>query len=110
MMNKAPRPCIAALLETSGAVGKPLTSTNLSFSLIPRLNAAGRMGNADLALNLLMSDDFDEAYHLATELEGLNDQRRAIEAELSEIAKVQAAESTTASARSSLRARDGMRA
>lgn len=92
MMNKAPRPCIAALLETSGAVGKPLTSTNLSFSLIPRLNAAGRMGNADLALNLLMSDDFDEAYRLATELEGLNDQRRAIEAELSEIAKVQAAE------------------
>ena len=80
MMNKAPRPCIAALLETSGAVGKPLTSTNLSFSLIPRLNAAGRMGNADLALNLLMSDDFDEAYRLATELEGRNDQRRAIEA------------------------------
>ena len=39
-----------------------------------------------------MSDDFDEAYRLATELEGLNDQRRAIEAELSEIAKVQAAE------------------
>ena len=35
------------------------------------------MGNADLALNLLMSDDFDEAYRLATELEGLNDQRRA---------------------------------
>ena len=92
MMNKAPRPCIAALLETSGASDKPLTSTNLSFSLIPRLNAAGRMGNADLALNLLMSDDFDEAYRLASELEGLNDQRRAIEAELSEIAKVQAAE------------------
>ena len=92
MMNKSPRPCIAALLETSGAQGKPLTSTNLSFSLIPRLNAAGRMGNADLALDLLMSDDFDEAHRLAAELEGLNDQRRAIEAELSEIAKVQAAE------------------
>ena len=49
--------------------GKPLSSTNLSFSLIPRLNAAGRMGNADLALDLLMTDDFEEAQQKATELD-----------------------------------------
>lgn len=91
-MNESPRPCIAALLGTSGAAGKALTATNLSFSLTPRLNAAGRMGNADLALNLLMCDDFDEACQLAAELEEVNDRRRTIEAELSEEAKVQAAE------------------
>lgn len=45
-MNENPRPCIAALLATTGQAGKQLTATNLSFSLIPRLNAAGRMGNA----------------------------------------------------------------
>ena len=92
MINDAPRPCLYALLQTSGALEKQVTSTNLSFSLIPRLNAAGRMGDADLALRLLLADDYVQASKLAEELEGVNDQRRAIEAELSEIAKVQAAE------------------
>lgn len=90
-MNANPRPCIAALLGTTGVAGKPLTATNLSFSLIPRLNAAGRMGDAQIALDLLMSDSFPEACALAERLESVNDQRRAIEAELSEIAKDQAA-------------------
>ena len=90
-MNARTRPCIAALLGSTGAAGKALTASNLSFSLIPRLNAAGRMGDAQLALDLLMSDNFDEACELAAKLEGVNDQRRAIEAELSEIAKDEAA-------------------
>ena len=91
-INQAPRPCIAALLDTSGASGKQVTATNLSFSIIPRLNAAGRMGDAQLALDLLLTDDFEQANQQAQRLEGVNDQRRAIEAELSEIAKAQAAE------------------
>ncbi len=91
-INDAPRPCIAALLGTSGAADKPVTSTNLSFSLVPRINAAGRMGDATPALDLLLTDDFDEAVRFAERLEGINDQRRSIEAELSEIAKAQAAE------------------
>ena len=91
-INDAPRPCIAALLGTSGAADKPVTSTNLSFSLVPRINAAGRMGDAQPALDLLLTDDFDEAVRFAERLEGINDQRRSIEAELSEIAKAQAAE------------------
>lgn len=89
-INGAPRACIAALLATSGMAGKPVTSTNLSFSVIPRLNAAGRMGDANLALDLLMTDDFEQANLLAAKLEEVNDQRRSIEAELSEMAKEQA--------------------
>ncbi len=91
-MNASPRPCIAALLGTSGAADKVVSATNLSFSVIPRLNAAGRMGDAQLALDLLLTDDFDEACRLAAKLENVNDQRRTIEAELSEIAKAQAAD------------------
>ena len=91
-MNDKPRPCIAALIGATGSGDKELTATNLSFSLIPRLNAAGRMGDAELALDLLMSDSFDEASALAEKLESVNDQRRAIEAELSEIAKQRAEE------------------
>ncbi len=90
-MNENPRPCIAALIGTCGCTG-PLTATNLSFSLIPRLNAAGRMGDASLALDLLMSDSFSDACALAERLEEVNAQRRAIEAELSETAKARAAE------------------
>lgn len=91
-MNTQPRPCLAALIGVSGAGDKPLGSTSISFSLAPRLNAAGRMGDAQLALDLLMCDDFDEANRLAEQLEAVNDQRRAIEAELSEMAMAQAAE------------------
>ncbi len=91
-MNENPRPCIAALLATTGQAGKPMSATNLSFSLIPRLNAAGRMGNADLALDLLMCDNYAECCTMAERLEEVNNQRRAIEAELSDIAKAQAEE------------------
>ena len=91
-INSAPRPCIAALLGTSGVADKAVTATNLSFSLVPRLNAAGRMGDAELALDLLMSDDFDLSCGLAAKLEEMNDLRRKIEAELSEIASLKAAE------------------
>ncbi|MEC4176060.1 single-stranded-DNA-specific exonuclease RecJ [Adlercreutzia sp. R7] len=91
-MNANPRPCIAALLATTGQAGKPLSATNLSFSLIPRLNAAGRMGNADLALDLLMCDNYADCCTMAEALEEVNNQRRAIEAELSDIARAQAAD------------------
>ena len=89
-MNANPRPCIAALIGVCNVAGKPLSSTNLSFSLIPRLNAAGRMGNADLALELLMADDFETAQIKAGELDLVNDARRAIEADLAEEAKEKA--------------------
>ena len=90
MINENPRPCIAALLGESGFADKPVTSSNLSFTMVPRLNAAGRMGNAQLALDLLMSDDFAESAHLASELEDTNTRRRGIEAELAEVASAQA--------------------
>lgn len=89
-MNDAPRPCIAALLASAGVSDKPVAATSLSFSVIPRLNAAGRMGDAQLALDLLMTDSFEDASARAAQLEQINDQRRAIEAELVEIATLQA--------------------
>ena len=91
-MRKNPRPCLAALLQQTGLANKPLTATDLSFSIIPRLNAAGRLGDAQVALDLLLTDDFDTACKLAAELEATNDKRRAIEAELSEVARAKALE------------------
>lgn len=89
-LNENPRPCIAALKEACGMEGKQLSSTNISFSLAPRLNAAGRMGDATGALDLLMSDSYADSVLLAKHLEKVNDLRREKEAELSQIAKEQA--------------------
>ncbi len=91
-MNENPRPCLAALIGTAKPDGKPLSSTNLSFSLIPRLNAAGRMGDVECALDLLMTDSFDQACQLAAKLEDINNLRRQKESELAEVARAQAAQ------------------
>lgn len=90
MINTEPRVCIAALIAQAGIADQPVTSTNLSFTLVPRLNAAGRMGNAQLALDLLLCDEYGQACLLARELESTNTQRRAIESELADIAFEQA--------------------
>lgn len=89
-INANPRPCIRALLERAGAMNKKIEATSLSFSVIPRLNAAGRMGDATIGLELLLEDDYEKAVAKAATLESINDQRRSIEAELSEIASLEA--------------------
>ncbi len=82
-INTQMRPCLAALLAETKAQNKRLDATDLSFSIIPRLNAAGRMGDAALALDLLLADDFEEASQCAAKLEAVNTRRREVEAELS---------------------------
>jgi len=106
MINDNTRPCITALRHQAGYADKPMTSTNLSFSLVPRLNAAGRMGNAQLGLDLLMCDEYAEASTLAAELEANNDRRRQIEAELAELA-IKMAEETYAGERALIVAGEG---
>ena len=74
---------LAALTKTDLAT---ITAEGLSFSLIPRLNAAGRMADPALALDLLLARDPIEAGRLAAELEDINQTRRSIEAELTDSA------------------------
>ncbi len=88
MINEHPRPSIAALLDVAGVAGKAVASSNLGFTIIPRLNAAGRMGSPMRAFDLLMCDDLDGAYACAETLEAINDKRRSIEAELMELASI----------------------
>ncbi len=67
---------LQALLEVAGLKGKPITSQKIAFGLAPRINAAGRMGSAKLAVRLLLSEDPEEAGSLAEELNGLNLRRQ----------------------------------
>lgn len=83
-MRKTDRPGIVALAASSGTDLSTVTADSLPFSLIPRLNAAGRMGSTDVAFQLLLTDDKQEATRLASQLEAINSERREIEAALTD--------------------------
>ena len=73
---------IHALLKEAGLQGKAVTSVQIGFVLAPRINAAGRMGAADLAADLLETKDLARAEELARELCELNRQRQGVEQEI----------------------------
>jgi single-stranded-DNA-specific exonuclease len=83
-MHAGPRVGLAALAEAARRDITTLTADDLAFSLIPRLNAAGRMDDPAIALDLLMETDPDRAAQLAARLEQINQERRAIEGQLAE--------------------------
>lgn len=70
---------LQALLETSGLAGKDLRSGQVGFILAPRLNAAGRLGDAMDGVRLLLSDEPAECRALAERLERLNTDRQALD-------------------------------
>ena len=72
-------PGLRALVEASGLAGKELRAGHIGFILGPRLNAAGRIGDAADGLRLLLTDDPAEAAALARRLEGLNVERQALD-------------------------------
>ena len=72
-------PGVAALVTTSGLGTAPIRATHLAFVLGPRLNAAGRIGDAGDGLGLLLTDDTAEAYRLAAQLERQNAERQALD-------------------------------
>ncbi|MGE3745173.1 MAG: single-stranded-DNA-specific exonuclease RecJ [Sphingomonadaceae bacterium] len=80
---------LAALAETARLTGAP-SCTDLGFALGPRINAGGRVGKSDLGVRLLTTGDPEEARAIATELDRLNEERRAVEATVTEDAEAQA--------------------
>ena len=78
-MRSHPRPGIAALMRESGCARETLSATAIGFMLAPRINAAGRMGQIDLAVELFLTDDPIRAEELAGRLCELNRQRQTVE-------------------------------
>ena len=70
---------LRALVSAAGLAGQPIRAGQVGFILAPRLNAAGRIGDANDGLRLLFSDRPDEAAGLARTLETLNARRQAID-------------------------------
>lgn len=79
---------MAALIDASRLSRAP-TCSDLGFALGPRINAGGRVGEATLGVRLLTTQDPDEAKAIAAQLSQLNEERRAIEAGVQEMAEAQ---------------------
>lgn len=74
------RPGIQALMDVAGRDRARLSTTDIGFILGPRINAAGRLDDIGTGIRCLMTQDPEEARELAAELDGLNRDRKAIEA------------------------------
>jgi single-stranded-DNA-specific exonuclease len=81
---------MAALIDASRLTRAPQCS-DLGFALGPRINAGGRIGESTLGVRLLTTTDAEEARAIAIQLSQLNEERRAIEAEVQEAAEAQLA-------------------
>ncbi|OGG58485.1 single-stranded-DNA-specific exonuclease RecJ [Candidatus Kaiserbacteria bacterium RIFCSPHIGHO2_01_FULL_56_24] len=78
VLRKSPRLGIRALCNSTRLRQANLTEDDIAFSFAPRINAASRMDEPELALRLLTTHDADEAEQLAAKLESLNRKRRGV--------------------------------
>ena len=81
-LKNTKRPGIAALMEESGCDARNINASSIGFMLAPRINAAGRMGQIDLAVELFLTQDPKTASQVAKALCDLNRQRQAVESEI----------------------------
>ena len=93
-LKEAPRLGLQAMMKEAGIEPHRLTASSIGFGLSPRLNAAGRLGQTDLALSLLITEDPDEAARLALSLCELNRTRQSIETEIWQEANTMLADKT----------------
>ena len=82
MIADSDRVGIQALIECAGLGDREIKSGTIAFGISPRINAAGRIGSADRAIRLLLSEDFEEAAELAKEINDDNTERQKIEQEI----------------------------
>jgi single-stranded-DNA-specific exonuclease len=96
LINKTPATGIKYLLSAAGLTKNKATSTDIAYLIGPRINAAGRIDSANIALELLVCEDESKAEMLATRLNNLNNYRKEIEKkifeEAEEIAQSQASD------------------
>ena len=91
-LRRTSRPGLLAIMEETGTVRETIDHDTIPFVLAPRLNAAGRMGSADLSFELLTCATMDRAREMARELEGRNRHRQEATADLVDLALPQAQE------------------
>lgn len=91
-LENTERPGLRALREIAGLANKKLTAVNVAFGLAPRINAAGRLRSAKLAVELLLEEHPKKAQALAEEIHSINSKRKELESEIVQAALRQIAE------------------
>ena len=81
-INNSDRLGISALIEEAGLSGKRITVGNLSFNLVPRINAGGRLGLSQKSVTMLLTEDEEYAMDIASELSADNAERQRIERDI----------------------------
>lgn len=84
------RPGVAALMERASPDGVAVTPQTISYRIAPRINAAGRMGDASMCVELLTTQSYGRALELAGQLETLNKSRQDLERQILQVAIAQA--------------------
>ncbi len=82
LLKHTRRPGIAALMRETGCNPNQISATAIGFMLAPRINAAGRMGQIELAVELFLTEDEEKADALAKALCDLNRQRQSVESDI----------------------------
>lgn len=83
LMNKSPRPSIKTLISKISSIGNTnkINTTNIVYSIAPRLNAVGRLGDAKRAIEFLLCEDKEKLDQLSSELDDTNTDRREMDQE-----------------------------
>ena len=81
-LTKMPRLGIRALMDECGCAGQSVTASFISYTLAPRINAAGRMGQVPVAVELFLTEDPQRAALLAADLCKMNRQRQSVELDI----------------------------
>jgi len=82
ILNTAPSPGLRCLINGVNVEPGKVTASTIGFMIAPRLNAAGRMGQSDLSVELLLTENLEESELLAAKLCHLNSERRKCEQEI----------------------------
>ncbi|WP_305290812.1 single-stranded-DNA-specific exonuclease RecJ [Lactobacillus taiwanensis] len=84
ILNQTERPGLRALIKQAGLTMGQINATDVGFNIAPRLNAVGRLADASLAVELLLSDDEEQAEEIAAKIEELNNERKELTTEVYE--------------------------
>ncbi|MEI5905712.1 single-stranded-DNA-specific exonuclease RecJ [Bacillus spongiae] len=86
-LRQSKRPGIKALCQVAGTTLGEITEETIGFMIGPRINAVGRLGDADPAVDLLLAEEMDAALAIAQEIDNKNKERQAIVAEMTKEAE-----------------------
>lgn len=79
LLKMTHNPGLIALMDILGLADKPFDARTIAFTVVPRLNVAGRLEHASIALELLLTEDEERAYEIAQQLCNINNKRKEIE-------------------------------